>query len=343
LQTVKSAVGHDGAEMETKLLGTSRVSSAKIRNEDLGTPGARIQLHIVPKFEGDQASNVDVLKDASERSFRVSARLSHAPSIVGEIKAGFDEKDGSSFLILPPNAAELRVDSSYGTFWIKSNKARQLSLVELHCRANSPGQAEIKFMNAVHPALDHFSYLYNVPLFVSMIRVNDVTHQSIHVACSAPYGSQVVTQNALHQLFLDMKPVYAMYREAKNSESYFYKFLCCYKIMEGLIGGMRASAYARAKKAGIEIKSERILVPNDEHLAPEIRQYVGKSINHLFDEFLTERFRNAIAHFTTEKGALDISSPVALEMYAGVALVADLCARELIRGHEKLLAQLPRN
>jgi len=48
-------------------------------------------------------------------------------------------------------------------------------------------------------------------------------------------------------LFGEMKPVYAMYREGKNSNSCFYGFLCYYKIMEGLLGGMRANAFARAK------------------------------------------------------------------------------------------------
>jgi methylamine utilization protein MauJ len=59
----------------------------------------------------------------------------------------------------------------------------------------------------------------------------------------------------MSQLFGEMKPVYAMYREAKNTDSDFYKFLCCYKIMEGLLGKMLANAFARAKTAGGEHKN----------------------------------------------------------------------------------------
>jgi hypothetical protein len=325
---------------ETKLLGTSRVPSAKIRNEDLGTPGARIELHIIPRSDGDQRPDVGALEDAAERPFRVSGRLSHAPSSIGETRADFSENDGDSFLMLPPNAAHLRVDSTYGTFLIRSNNAKQLSFVVLECRAKSPREAQTKFIKAVYPALDHFSYLYNVPLFVSMIRVNDETHQSIHIECSAPHRLQVVALNTMSRLFLEMTAVYAMYREAKNSESYFYKFLCCYKIMEGLLGAMRASAFTRAKAAGIELTAGRDSVPDDEHLAPDLKPYVGKSIKVLFDDVLTVRFRNAVAHFMTEEGVLHISSPGALDRYASVAFVTDLCARQLIASHERLLAQL---
>jgi hypothetical protein len=82
-------------------------------------------------------------------------------------------------------------------------------------------------------------------------------------------------------------------------------------------------------------------VPDDENLLPEFKAYVGKSIKVLFDDLLTVKFRNAVAHFLTEEGALLISSAAAVEKYAGVALLGDLCARILIAAHERLLAQLP--
>jgi hypothetical protein len=327
--------------MGSKLIGTSVMPSAKIRDEDLGTPGAQIHLHIIPKFEGSESSDANSLGDTTERPFHVSAKLSHAPSLIGQIAANFSEKDGDSFLMLPPQAGQLRIDSTYGSFLLKSNNLKQLSFVDFECVARGPREAQIKFLNTVYPALDHFSYSYNVPLFVSMIRVLDLAHKSIHIECNAPYRSQVVALSTMSRLFLDMQPVYAMYREAKNSESYFYRFFCCYKIMEGLLGGMRASVYERAKIAGVELKLERQAVPDDENLLPEFKAYVGKSIKVLFDDLLTVKFRNAVAHFLTEEGALLISSAAAVEKYAGVALLGDLCARILIAAHERLLAQLP--
>jgi Methylamine utilization protein MauJ len=322
---------------DLKLIGSSKEPSLKIPDEQLGTPGARIELHIVPRFEGDEAP--DVLANITKRLFRVSARLAHAPSIIGQIRADFTEGDGDSFLMLPNEATQLRIDTAEGCFYIRSNKARQLSLIEWECRAISVRDARTRFIEAVYPALDHFSYSHNVPLFVAMVRVFDVTHQSTHIECNAPYRLQVVP-NSMNRLFLDMKPIYAMYREAKNSDSYFYRFLCCYKIMEGLLGGMRASVFERAKKSEIQLTSERDIVPDNEDLAPEFKLYVGKSIKVLFDNVLTGKFRHAVAHFTTEEGALHISSAMALDKYASVALIADLCARQLIASHERLLTKL---
>jgi 2-hydroxychromene-2-carboxylate isomerase len=133
-----------------------------------------------------------------------------------------------------------------------------------------------------------------------------------------------------------------MYREAKNSESDFYRFLCCYKLMEGLLGKMRADVVARAKAAGVSVQKERNVVPNDEHLAAELRAYVGTSMKAFFDQVLTARFRNAVAHFVTDDGiVLQMSSAAGLSAYASLALITDLCARELVASHERLLAQLP--
>lgn len=322
-----------------KLVGSSKVPSLSIPAEDFGTPGARIELHIVAQFEGGQVSDADTLNDTTQRAFRVSAKLSHAPSIIGHIATDFGEKDGDSFLILPSNAAQLRVNTLEGHFHIKANDAKRLSFVELECFAANPQEARAKFINAVYPVLDHFSYAHNVALFVSMVRVMDLVHKSFHVECTAPYRSQVVP-NTMSRLFSEMKPVYAMYREAKNTDSSFYKFLCCYKIMEGLLGKMRANAFTRAKAAGVDVKLERDIVPDDHNLAPELKPHVGKPMKAFFDNVLTGRFRRAVAHFVTDDGILQTSSVADLNTYSGVALITDLCARLLIASHERLLAQL---
>ena len=61
-----------------------------------------------------------------------------------------------------------------------------------------------------------------------------------------------------------------------------------------------------------------------------------------FDNVLRKKFRDAVAHFVTEDGVLQISSAGYLQNYDAVAFIADLCARGLIASHERLLAQLER-
>ncbi len=124
-----------------KLVGSSKVPSLSIPVEDFGTPGARIELHMVPQFEDSGVSDADVLGDTSKRAFRVSAKLSHTSSPIGRTDTDFGEKDGDSFLVVPGNA--IRIDTLEGHFHIKANDAKQLSYIELECLATKI--AENKF------------------------------------------------------------------------------------------------------------------------------------------------------------------------------------------------------
>jgi hypothetical protein len=136
-----------------------------------------------------------------------------------------------------------------------------------------------------------------------------------------------------------MAPVYAMYREAKNSFSDFYKFLCCYKILEGLLGTLRARVFVYARDRNIELERPKEKVPDLPEISPRFQTYVGKSIKAFFDEVLTPQFRNAAAHFVTDDGEiLNMSSPDHIGSYAEILFVTESCVRTTIEVHEKLLA-----
>jgi|ERR1700733_5648634 len=137
---------------DLKLVGSSKIPALNIPVEEFGTPGARIELHIVPQFENNKLSDADVLGNAARRTFRVSARLSHAPSIIGRINAHFDEKDGDSFLIVPSKMAQLRIDTPDGCFHIKSNDAGQLSLLNSTASRSARRRREA---NLLTPSIRH--------------------------------------------------------------------------------------------------------------------------------------------------------------------------------------------
>ena len=58
-----------------------------------------------------------------------------------------------------------------------------------------------------------------------------------------------------------------------------------------------------------------------------------------FDDVLTAKFRDAVAHFTTKNGVLHVGSAEAISVYGDLAFVTDLCTRMVIASHERLLAQ----
>lgn len=324
------------------LVGTSVAPSMSIPPEAFGTPGARVMLHIVPQFQDAPLSDEALLSDTNQRPFVVSARLSKGPSLAGRtehIKGDFDHKDGNCFLVVPPGASAIGIDTPWGQFEIRKNDAGELSFVEFKCSSTNPQQAMAAFIEAAYPTLDHFAYMYNVAIFVVMIRVFDVTHQSTHLSCTGPFRHQVAVDSE-NLLFTVMKPVYAMYREAKNADSDFYRFLCFYKIMEGVLGKMRGELFKKAKSDSVILTVERSVVPDEENLSPEFKQYVGKPMQAFFDDVLTANFRDAVAHFLTEDGVLQVSSPETISVYGELALITDLCARTVILSHERLLAQL---
>lgn len=326
---------------ETRRLGSSTVPSLEINLEELGPPGSRVTLHIFPQLEGDTLSDKQKLSDTRARTFRVSAKLSNSQTAIGRIAGDFKAEDGDSYLMITPPRDHYRIDTELGQFQIRKNAAGRLSYVEMDCIAGNFIEARSRFIQAAYPALDHFSYTMNVSLTVAMLRILDLTHNTIHIDCAVPYRVQIIPDSA-NRLFLEMKPVYSMYREAKNSESDFYRFLCFYKIMEGLLGKMRSRTFSRAKETGVNLKTERDIVPDNEQLSSELRQYAGKPMKPFFDNVLTSKFRNAMAHFVTEDGSvLQISSPAEIYIYSNLALITDLCARRLIANHERLLAQLP--
>lgn len=321
------------------LVGTSSIPSISLAPDALGTPGAPVILHVVPQFLDRRVSDDQVLQDTSFRPFVVSARLSKAPLTGGDIKSGFSSADGDGYLIIPPSVAKLRIDVPGASFHIEKNGIGEISFVEFKCAASNPVDARVKFIDTVYPALDHLAYIHNVAIFVAMISVFDVTHQSRHIELIAPFRAQALS-NSMSVLQNEMKPIYAMYREAKNANSDFYRFLCCYKIMEGLFGKMRAELFTRAKAVGVELVRHQDIVPDDPNLVPEHKPYAGKSMKDFFDTVLAGKYRNAVAHFKTDDGVLHVGAPTDIYLYSGLAFVTDLCARSLIKSHEELLTQL---
>ena len=133
-----------------------------------------------------------------------------------------------------------------------------------------------------------------------------------------------------------------MYHEALKSNSDFYKFLCYYKVLEGLLGPMRADVFKTAREQGLKLTRGVEFVPDSTDIVDaNYRAYIGKSVKKFVDDVLEPRFRNAVAHFIPDQGAvLHMSDPSQAEEYASVILVCELCVRVVIANHEALLNAL---
>jgi hypothetical protein len=317
-------------------------SVTEIEARTLGPPGVKGELRVLSMAVAEKRTDQERLHDQSERLFRVTAQLAKAPPTAEDIRLSFTEEDGSSFLSLPDHVTLGRVRCAGGTFEFKKNSRGEKSLVAFECTAKNPGEARRQFQSNVLPFIDYLSYWANCPIIVAAISVEDPKNLCTTMEYVSPYRS-VTGYPHISNLQMEMLPVYAMYREAKNSHSDFYRFLCYYKILEGLLGKLRAELYNRAKHAGVKLTPLKEFVPNSSEIAHVHRSYIGTSVKRFFDEVMTPQFRNAVAHFATDDGGiLNMSEPEHIQRYADIVFVSELCVREVIASHEKLLTELQR-
>lgn len=325
---------------EDKFIAHVSAPSVTVQTEQLGPPGIKQFLTILAVMPNEQRRDEDRLHDRTERQFKVLGQLSKNPPATGDVKGDFGAQDGGSYLTLPDNAELIRVQTSQGTFEIKKNSSGEKSLIEFKCTARSHLEARRKFQTAVLPFLDHLSYMADCPVVIATLRIEDPKNYRVSIEYVSPYRKTTVNPGtaAIH---MELQPVYAMYREAKNSYSDFYKFLCYYKILEGLLGKLRGELFSRAHAESIDLGRPKEVVPVCPEIPETYKPYVGKSIKAFFDTVLTPKFRNAVAHFVTDDGSiLNMSSPEHIDRFAEVRYVSEICVRTAIGSYESMLNTL---
>jgi hypothetical protein len=320
-------------------MSASKTVSTEIPIEKLGPPGIRGQLHILAVLQDEHRTDKERLEDPSEREFKIRARLSKFALGAEGILEQFTKNDGGSYLLMSSGTAFTKVDSPEGQFIIQKNDAGEFSLVEFSCKATSTYTARQKFLQGICPFFDYMSYITNAPVFIVSLRIEDTKNNNQVIEYTGPYQKAVVNTHA-GRFLLDMAPIYAMYHEAKNSHSDFYTFLCYYKILEGLLGKMRANVFKAAKDRGVTLSRIKEVLPDSADISRH-REHIGTPLKQFFNNVLTPKYRIAAAHCITDEGVvLNMSSPDHADEYANVILVCELCVRLAITNHESLLNEL---
>jgi hypothetical protein len=322
------------------LLGSTTTNSMMVPLDRLGAPGAPGHLIVSAVFSDDRYKGKDRLNDTSPREFEVKASLSKHPLDHSEIRGDIQPSHGSSFFSIPPGKSHLEIGTGVATISLVPNATGEVSMASAAVKATNPHQARIIFENMLAPCLDRLSFVGSVPILISLVSVRDVENEVQYVYFRSPPRHGIVSDHE-EILYEEMRPVYALYREAQNSSSRYYQVLCLYKIMEGLLGSLQVSVRKMAAAAQKFLEAPKPKVPDHPDIAGDLRQYVGMPIKSFFDNFLTKAHRDAVAHFELKNSsALNVSSAADAERFSRVAFVADLCARTLIVRHESFLRQL---
>lgn len=323
-----------------KLLGETSDTELTISLDQLGAPGVFGALEIVPIFT-DEAGGAPGPRPSAvgPHAFEVKARLSRSPATL-RLDGAFEAGDGGSYLTVPGDVHELEVTGTYGSMRFFKNASHELASVSAQVEAVDANEAHSTFRLMLSAFIDRVSYVGAVPIFIELVVVRDMTSKVQSIYFVSPPRRAVIGGGG-ETLHLELAPVYALYREAQNSSSPYYRVLCLFKIMEGLLGSLRTELRKRAKQAGTELVAPKALVPDHPDFPLGLRHFAGTPIKTLFDSFLQKQFRDAMAHFNLKgKHPLNLSDHTHWKRFNDVAFVAHLCTRVLINQHEQLLTAL---
>ncbi|WP_300115534.1 methylamine utilization protein MauJ [Sphingobium sp.] len=325
------------ADDNQRFLGQTAGSNLTISLDQLGAPGVHGCIEIVPLFT-NEAGDEPAPKPQVEgvHTFAVSARMAKSPTAL-TLQGDFGEGDGTSYLTVSNEVARIEVGGFGGLLHFHRNAAGELATVSASIDAENANEAHATFLTQLNSFIDRVSYLAAVPMFIELIVVKDTaTDAQFMFFVSPPRSSQINPGG--ETLHTELAPVYALYREAQNSFSPYYRVLCLFKIMEGLLLSLRTQMRARARQSKIEIYGLKLVVPDHQDLLKPLKQYVGKPIKDFFDNFLQKEYRDAMAHFNLKgRQPLNVSDPQHWRRFSDVAFICDLCVRLLIAQHEQLL------
>jgi hypothetical protein len=215
-----------------------------------------------------------------------------------------------------------------------------MALIRMRVEACVPTEARNKVYDATAAFLDHLSYLAQAPILTGLMKIYDEKNQVFTMDILGPEPEITINPGAQY-LFHELSPIYALYREFKNSSSAYYRLLCLFKVMEGILGVLRKKGREEAKSLGIQLSMPKEKVPDHPDISQDLRYLIGKPIKDFYDNILEKRYRDVASHFLVQENViLQVSSTEERNKFAEMAFVCDLCARVLISNHEALLQRL---
>jgi hypothetical protein len=280
------------------------------------------------------------LNDRSLRTFEVDLQLTREAHFPYDINGAFTKDDGASFIKLLPGKCGLKVGTSFGTFNVEVNSRSEIALIHMSVEASTPIEARHKVYDAVAAVLDHLSYASGAPILTEVMRIYDTKNQITTIDHLGPERPAIIDSFS-PRLFSDLAPIYALYREFKNSVSAYYRLLCLFKIMEGIFGVLRKKAREDAKALGITLSIPKELVPDHPDIPAELRYLIGGPIKNFYDTILQKRYRDVASHFLVQENVvLRVSSAHEQAKFAAMSFLCDLCVRLLIENREAALKRL---
>ncbi len=324
-----------------------RVNISLEELKEMGFPGVPSDLYVVSTDIDfvNKEEDKKRINDNETRDFEVRGLLSKSSCKTDDYDLSMSPDRGGSFLKIPK---EFSIRTQEGEIRCEKNAKEEMALLRFRCSATSATEARKKFIRAVSPPLDYWSYIINAPLHISVIQAVDIKNRVGMYRFTPPYKIFALNPHE-KQLSVRLLPVYALYREAKNSQSPYYKYLCYYKILEGVFNHLRPSFFKISRENGIKYESRKERIPDHPSISSEFyeqyhpstsskyyEQYIGKPIRVLYDTFFQPHFRDKVAHFFLKESSeiLYVSDPETIDLFEIELPIIELSSKVVIETQE---------
>lgn len=299
-----------------------------IDRDKLPPPGFTDYFIIVDEFKDDNRKNEDRLADKKERIFNVRAVLTKEYKFSKDIDLNIE--NGGSFLLETTGAVKIQLQNQYGIIFGLKNDLNEIYAFEGEIKATAYFEAFKIFNKSLLPFIDYLSYFSNTPIVISRISCLDIINQIRTISYLVPYNNVIVNQH-YGKVYEDLIPIFVLYREAKNNQSPFYKFLCYYKILEGIFKSIRPALMFKKKSERKTIVRLEENVPYHPEISYKHKEQIGKKIQSAFNDFFADEFRNVVAHFILKDGRfLNVSEYQTNEDFDKAVLLLELCVRKVL-------------
>lgn len=237
-----------------------------------GVPGEEHQLWVVPLKKGEKPP--DSLR-GTPGEYKVQILLSRPGfPYSGEWEHKFiDDVIGDSYVAITKPLSEREEDDDWKVFLQANFEGRQVAFVGLPNDKGFLGKlvvekltaanfhdAEATAYRALAPFLSAWSLHLDIPVNVETVQVTELATHRNSLRVRSPILEMAFAGGASPVCSEDFGHYSSLYREALNSNSAFYRFLCFYKIAEA-IPIRRAKANETARSSGQQIQRHPETLP----------------------------------------------------------------------------------
>jgi len=319
-------------------MGTEQTTGT-IPRDKLPPGGIEGLLHTLDHPDPEGRTDDERLRDTTTREFQLIGLLGKCPTVDETLMATLDNQAGSSFFKLQggPKAAEVRCP--IGTLQLETNGVGEVGRLTTTLTTTSPNEALATFIAGVTPMIDFLSYRADTPVTLDRVQCRDARNLLVVVTYVSPHHSQIINPHEA-ELWSEMLPIYALYREAKNNPSNYYRLLCFFKILDAIYKHLRRDLRKRAKEQGISILIAPEVVPTHPEIVNFDKEFCGQPVHDVYNRLLRKEYRNAVAHFLTDETApLNVSDYRTSSRFANIILLAEQCCRAVVETQEDAYRQ----